>query len=127
MTKNDIIERLGVFGVKANRHKTKGELQKLLKNVEKRKAAKKQPQSPQRQPGVKSILYQLFTENPDLEIAEDELIAKHLPGRKPSSIRTWIGRGGLGSETYGMKVDGEVRPILIEMDKATGILRRADV
>lgn len=125
-TKNDIIERLRVFGVKANRHKTKDDLQRMLKAAEKRKAADPQPKSSKRQPGVKATLYRLFTENPDLEITEEELIVKYLPGRKPSSIRAWIGRRGLGSKSYGMKVDGEVNPVPILRDKATGVLRRID-
>jgi hypothetical protein len=127
MSKRDIIDRLRLLGERPNSHWTKGKLQSLLRAVERRKAEKQPSQSTKRQPGVKTILYQLFTKNPDLEITEDELIATHLPGRKPSSIRTWIGRGGLGSEKYGMKVDGKVQPILIERDRATGILRRADV
>ena len=35
-------------------------------------------------------------------------------------------RHSIGSNTYGMKVKGEVRPILIERDKETGVLRRTD-
>lgn len=125
-SKKDIIERLNVFGVKANRFQTKVELQKLLRATEKRRAEKLRQQSVKRQPGVKVTLYRLFTENPGLAITEDELIAKYLPGRKPSSIRTWIGRGGLGSEKYGMKVGGKVCPILIVRDKDKSVLRRTD-
>lgn len=46
-----------------------------------------------------------------------------LPGRKWSSIATWLGKGGLGSKTYGMKIDGKVRPILIGLSE-NGLYRR---
>ncbi len=132
-TKKDILERLNMSGVKANRHQTKRELQKLLNSVEKTKAEKREPAKTEKfavgrkSEGVKATLYRLFTENPALEISVDDLIAQHLPRRKPSSILTWCGAGGLGSKKYGMVIDGNVQPIMIERDKETDILRRTDL
>ena len=94
MSKKDVLERLNVLGVKANSHKTKAELQKLLGSVEKRKAEKQPPIKVQKVlasekgEGVKATLYRLFTEDPKLEITVNDLIAQHLQGRKPSSNST---------------------------------------
>ena len=131
-TKRDIIERLREIVEQPNTSWAKGKLQALLRSVEEGKAEKQQATknrkaaAEKKGEGVKATLHRLFTEDPKLEISVDDLIAQHLPGRKPSSILAWCGAGGLGSKKYGMVVDGKIQPIMIERDKETDILRRAD-
>ena len=127
-TKKDILERLNLLGVKANRHQTKGELQKLLQSVETRKAEKQQPLDKARKiatgKGVKAQLFEMYTKIPDLALPKDELLAA-LPGRKWSSIATWTGKGGLGNPKYVVKIDDVPQPILIQKDE-NGLYRRVD-
>ena len=141
MTKKGLqaeLKKLGVGGW--NTKTTKGALEILLKDhvgtdTSEKGDVKKFTQSPtsetrdqnNKRPrvGVKQILYRLFTEDPELVIAEQELITKHLPGRKPSSIRTWTGKGGLGSSKYGMVVDGVVNPIMVTRDKEGNYSRQS--
>ena len=131
MTKRDIIERLRALGEKPNPTATKGKLQSLLKVVEKRKVEKQRPKTGLDEArkvaagkGVKAQLFEMYTKKPDLALSKDELLAA-LPGRKWSSITTWIGKGGLGNPKYAVKIDGVPQPILIQKDE-NGLYRRAD-
>lgn len=77
-----------------------------------------------KRPSIKEAMFRLWDENPELVMTLEQLMEK-LPHAKESSIRTWLGAGGLGSKTYGFAPDGKtVKPILLKLDRETGEIRR---
>ncbi len=134
-TKKAMQVQLKERGVNFTTKMTKGQLENLLSKSE--GDVKKYSQSPVSETrdqngkrpkagsGVKHILYRLFTEDPELVIQEQELIDSHLPGRKVSSIRCWIGKGGLGNEKYAvLGSNGKPDPILITRNRDTNAYSR---
>ena len=74
--------------------------------------------------GVRATLFEMFSRDKNLALSKEELMAA-LPGRKWTSIATWLGHGGLGNPKYAVKVDGKPQPILIQKDE-NGLYRLAD-
>lgn len=122
MTKKDLIAKLTAANIPFKAKAPKAELEALLNEASKPKRSA-QPQAAKRI-SIKEAMFRLWDENPEMVITLDELMEK-LPHAKESSIRTWLGAGGLGSKKYGFAPDGKtVEPMLLKLDRATGEIRR---